>query len=219
MNFIIVGCGRIGADLALRLYKQGHQVTIIDNVPQAFERLNPEFQGRTVEGEALSKEVLERAGIEKADGLAAVANSDTLNAAVAHIARTIYKIANVVVRNYDPTLRPVLEAFGLQIVSSTAWGAQRTEELLSTTSTRAVFSPGNGEVEIYEIMVPEGWNGRVLNDLLCGVDSCLPVAITHVGCSSLPTQDTILQSGDVLTISATAEGIACLRKALDKKEA
>lgn len=219
MNMIVVGCGRIGTDLALRLFRQGHQVTVVDNVLQSFERLNPEFRGRTVEGEALSKEVLERAGIDKADGLAAVTNSDTLNAVVAHIARTIYKITNVVVRNYDPNMRGVLEAFGFQIVSSSAWGAQRTEELLASTSLRAVFSPGNGEVEIYELIIPENWTGRPLSELLGGSDSSLAVALTRAGCSSLPRQDTILETGDVIAVSATAEGIGSLRNSLTGKEA
>jgi trk system potassium uptake protein TrkA len=188
-------------------------------VPQAFERLDPEFRGRTVEGEALSKEVLERAGIDKADGVAAVANSDTLNAVVAHIARSIYKITNVVVRNYDPNLRSVLEAFGFQVVSSTAWGAQRTEELLGNASMRVVFSPGNGEVEVYELIIPERWSGRKLADLLHGAESCLPVSLTRTGRSSLPVQETILETGDVIAISATAEGIVQLRNVLTGKEA
>lgn len=218
MNFIIIGCGRIGADLAFRLFKKGHHVTVIDNVPQAFERLNPEYRDRTVEGEALSKEVLERAGIGEADGLAAVTNSDALNAAVAHIARSIYKIPNVIVRNYDPRMRSVHEAFNLQIVSSTSWGAQRTEELLSDISARAVFSPGNGEVEVYELTVPQRWNNVKLTDLLCGTDYCLPVALTRSGTSMLPTMETTVQTSDVITVSATAEGIACLRNLLLRKE-
>lgn len=218
MNIIIVGCGRIGADLTFRLFQQGHKVTVVDNIPQAFERLNAEFRGRTVEGEALSKEVLERAGIDEADGLAAVTNSDTLNAAVAHVARTIYKISNVVVRNYDPNLRSVLETFGFQIVSSTAWGAQRIEELLGSSSMRTVLSPGNGEVEVYELTIPEKCSGHKLGELLRAVESCIPVALTRAGRSSLPAQETILETGDLVAISATAEGIACLRNVLAGKE-
>jgi trk system potassium uptake protein TrkA len=218
MNIIIVGCGRIGADLAFRLFKQGHQVTIIDNILQSFERLNPEFRGRTIEGEALSKDVLERANIEKADGLAVVTNSDTLNAVVAHIARTLYKITNIVVRNYDPNLRPVLEAFGFQLVSSTAWGAQRTEELLTSEMQRAVFSPGNGEVEVYELYIPKHLNGQRLFDLMGKVNNCLPIALTRAGKSSLPNQDTLVATGDMLAVSATAEGISCLRQAIIEKE-
>ena len=217
MNIIVVGCGRIGADLAYRLFKQDYKVTVIDNIPQSFERLNPDFHGRTVEGEALSREVLERANISQANGLAAVTNSDTLNAVVAHIARTIYKIPNVVVRNYDPNLRPMLEAFGFQIVSSTAWGAQRTEELLSSSSHRSVFSPGNGEVEVYELNIPDTWTGRDLSELFNKSNECLPVALTRAGRSFLPDQETILEAGDVLAISATSDGISLFTQYPDGK--
>ena len=219
MNVIVVGCGRVGSDLAYRLYHAGHKVTVVDSAEQSFERLKPDFRGRTVTGEVLSKEVLERAGIEKADGLAAVTNSDPLNAVVAHIARRIYKIPNVIVRNYDPNLYPVLEGFGFQVVSSTAWGAQRIEELLSGASTRTVYSAGNGEVEIYELVVPQNWNGSTLGELLGSPGEYLPVALTRTGRSSLPTADTMLETGDLLNVSATAEGIAVLRSSLAGKEA
>jgi len=219
MNVIVIGCGRLGSELASRLFHEGHQVTVVDNIEKSFERLTPDFRGRTVTGEILSKEVLERAGIDKADGLAAVTNSDTLNAVVAQTARTIYKVPCIVVRNYDPNLRPVLEAFGFQIVSSTAWGAQRIEEMLVSASVHTVYSAGNGEVEIYELDVPQNWNGHVLGELLGRSGQYLPVALTHAGHSSLPVADTILVTGDLLNVSATAEGIATLRASLTGKEA
>ena len=118
MNLIVVGCGRVGAELAYRLFKGGHQVTIVDSNRQVFNRLHPDFRGRTLEGEGLAENVLDRAGIKEADGLAAVTNSDTLNAVVAHTARIYYHVPVVVARNYDPNLRPVIESFGLQTVSS-----------------------------------------------------------------------------------------------------
>ncbi len=219
MNVIVVGCGRLGSELAYRLFQQGHQVIVVDSVEQSFERLKPDFRGRTVTGEALSKEVLERAEIDKAEGLAAVTNSDTLNAVVAHTARTIYKVPHVVVRNYDPNLRPVLEAFGFQIVSSTAWGAQRIEELLGGAAVHTIYSTGNGEVKIYELVVPENWNGHKLGELLGKAELCLPVALTRAGRSSLPAADTVLETGDVLNISTTKIGIAALRACLNGKEA
>ena len=55
-------------------------------------------------------------------------------------------------------------------MSSTAWGAQRLEELLESRRMRPVFSAGNGEVEIYELDVPEAWDGRPLAELLTGID-------------------------------------------------
>lgn len=214
MNFIVVGCGRVGAELAMRLFKSGHYVTVVDWNESSFHRMGPDFRGRTVAGEAMRADVLERAGIKEADGLAAVTNSDTLNAVVSHAARTIYKIPMVVCRNYDPRLRRMLETFGLQIVSSTAWGAQRTEELLTSVTSRAVFSAGNGEVEIYELIIPESWNGRTWNELCVGNSGTLPVALSRAGRAMLPTPDMQMQSGDVLNVSATFDGIKSLRARL-----
>ena len=213
MNIIVVGCGRVGSELAFRLFEKGHKVTVVDNKPAAFQSLHPDFRGRTTEGEALNQDVLRRAGIEEADGVAAVTRSDTLNAAVAHIARTVYNIPNVVVRNYDPSWRSLHEAFGLQIVGSTSWGAQRIEELLYHREMRTVFSAGNGEVEVYEFTVSEAWNGRPLSDLLPKKE-CAPVGLTRAGRALLPDCDTILEQGDAVLVSATLNGITALRKML-----
>ena len=78
MKFIVVGCGRVGAELCYHLFTSGHQVVVVDSRREAFNRLHPDFRGRTLEGEGLAESVLERAGIQEADGLAAVTNSDTL---------------------------------------------------------------------------------------------------------------------------------------------
>lgn len=221
MKFIIVGCGRVGAELAYRLFKSGHQIFVVDSNREAFNRLHPDFRGRTLEGEGLAENVLERAGIKEADGLAGVTNSDTLNAVVAHTARAFYGVPIVVARNYDPSLRPVIEAFGLQTVSSTYWGAQRVEELLTNPSQKMVYSAGNGEVEVYEIIIPEAWHDRPLGQLMESLTQCFPVALTRAGRSSLPEAETRLRSGDVLNVSSTFEGIGALtaRLAQNEKEA
>jgi len=218
MNFIIVGCGRVGAELCYRLFKSGYQIVVVDSNRQAFNRLHPDFRGRTLEGEGLAESVLERAGVREANGLAAVTNSDTLNAVVAHIARTFYGVPNVVARNYDPNLRTVIEAFGLQTVGSTYWGAQRVEELLLNPSQRVVYSAGNGEVEVYEVPIPEEWNGRTLGELLNPLKGCYPVALSRAGRSFLPEAESNLQTGDLFTVSCTFEGIRALTTRLSKKE-
>ncbi len=219
MNVIVVGCGRVGAELAYRLYEHGHQVTVIDEVAQAFDNLPPSFRGRTLQGQVLNQDVLRRAGIAQADGLAAVTNSDSINAVVAHVACTVFHLPNVVVRNYDPHWRPLHEAFGSQVVSSASWGAQRIEELLHQTEIRTVFSAGNGEVEIYELAVPDAWQGRTLQDLLPD-SGCRAMALTRTGQATLPVGDAPLETGDLLLLSATMEGIEALRKRLSRpKEA
>jgi trk system potassium uptake protein TrkA len=217
MNFIVVGCGRVGAELSHHLFKRGHQVVAVDSNKEAFNRLHPDFRGRTLEGEGLAESVLERAGIREADGLAAVTNSDTLNAVVAHTARKFYNVPVVVARNYDPNLRAVLEAFDLQIVGSTFWGAQRVEELLVNPLQKMVYSAGNGEVEVYELQVPEEWNGRALGELLDPLEQCYPVALSRAGRALLPEAGLNLQTGDLLNVSSTFEGIGALTDRLSKK--
>jgi len=219
MNIIVIGCGRLGSELAFRLSQQGHQVTVVDDNPTSFESLDSQFRGRTVEGDPFSKEVLERAGVEGADGLAAVTNSDTINAVIGHVACCIYNIPNVVVRNYDPKMRPVLEAFGLQMVSSTSWGAQRIEEMLGSSLVTTVFSAGNGEVEVYELIIPDNWADRKLGELLDLSEKCLPVALTRAGRSILPSTDMLLEAGDVIDVSTSAKGITELRNCLMGKDA
>ena len=217
MNIIIVGCGRVGAELAYRLYERGNKVSVINRASSAFNTLNPAFRGHLVEGEALNREVHIRAGIEKADALTAVTNSDPLNAVVAHLARSVYQIPNVVTRNYDPRWRSLYESFQLQVISSSSWGAQRIEELLYHREIRCVFSAGNGEVEIYEFSIPPAWQGRLVEELFDNSD-CQPVAITRAGVAMLPTDSIRLESNDIALVSSTLSGIQKLRQRLSTQE-
>lgn len=210
MNMIVIGCGRVGAELAYRLYQGGHRVTVIDKVASAFTNLPPDFRGRTLEGDPLHQDLLRRAGIEQAGGIALVTSSDSLNAVVAHAARTLYGISNIVVRNYEPQWRSMYEAFNLQVVSSSSWGAQRLEELLYHVEMRSVFSAGNGEVEIYEFMVPAAWDGKPLRELL-PAENCILAGLTRAGTALLPDMDYLLMEGDVVLVSATLKGIEELR--------
>lgn len=217
MNFIVVGCGRFGAELAYKLFTNGHQVVVVDANPKAFNRLHPDFRGRTVEGDSLSADTLARANVEKAEGVAVATNSDTMNAVIGHTVRVHYpNVKQVVVRNYDPAMREMLESFGLQIVSSTAWGAERVQELMIDPSFRAVFSAGNGEVEMYEMYISEKWDGSTVSSLLEGCTEIVCAALARAGRAELPAPSTKLQKGDVLTVSATLEGVKSLRAKLQE---
>lgn len=217
MRIVIIGCGRIGAQLAYSLFKRGHQVSVVDENVTSFNNLPPDFMGRVQEGDALNQEVLRRAGIEKCDGLAAVTDSDTLNVVICHIAQKEFNVANIVARNYDPHLRPLFESFNIQVISSTSWGSQRIEELLLDTDGRTVFSAGNGEVEVYEIEIPTAWNGKRISDLItCG--ECKPIALTRAGKAFLPETDTMINAGDILAVAATMEGIQDTRANLRRRQ-
>jgi trk system potassium uptake protein TrkA len=212
-DIIIVGCGRVGIELALSVNRQGHRVAVMDANPRAFDRLGPDFRGRTVLGDALDYDALKRAGIETAHGLAAVTASDSANIVVARVARDMFKVEHVVARVFEPARGPIYEMLGLQTVATSSWGAQRIEQLLLHPGLRSVCVAGNGEVQIYEVSVPDGWKDRRLSDLVPS-GSALAVAVARGGRGLLPGSDFVLQSHDVLQVSATAEGAALLRQRL-----
>lgn len=217
MNVIVIGCGRVGSELAQRLYERGHRVTVVDHAEESFNNLPEDFRGRTVEGDPLSQDVLLRAGMEHADGVALVTNSDSINAVVANVARVVFGISNVVVRNYDPNWRTIYDAFNLQVVSSSSWGAQRIEELLYDVDMRTVFAAGNGEVEIYEFTAPENWVGKRLRDILPS-EGCILAGLTRAGRAILPSEDLIMEEGDILLVSATLEGVEDLRTCISNPQ-
>lgn len=213
MKTIVVGCGRIGAELAYRLYKRGHEVTVIDEREAAFQNLPDDFRGRTLEGDVLSEEMHHRSGMAQAQSLAAVTNVDALNAVVGHIARTVYQIPHVVIRNYNPRRRALCDAFELPVICSSTWGAQQMEELLTPTATRTMLTAGGGEVGIYEITINEKLHGHLLQDLL-GDSAVLAVALTRADAAVLPTAETRLATGDRLLVSATPAGMATVQQRL-----
>lgn len=213
MKMIVVGCGRLGAGLAYRLFLTGHEVVVIDVNDRTFINLPEDFKGRTLQGDGLNQGILERAGVENADGLAAVTNLDTVNAVVAHIARSLYNVPRVISRNFDPKYLRVQEAFDLSTVSSTIWGAQRIEELLIADEIKTISSAGNGEVKIYELTVERGWEGKKISDLLQPAN-CAPVSLTHRGRTVIPDWEMSLIAGDIVQFAANDDGVLKVRNAL-----
>ena len=130
MNILIVGCGREGSELARSIAQKGHSITIVDVNPANFDRLGPDFRGRTVQGYSIDRGTLERAGIEHADAFAATTQSDNENIIAARIARDVFGVKRVVARVYNPGRREVYERLGLQSITSTSWGARRLEQIL-----------------------------------------------------------------------------------------
>ena len=217
MRVIVVGSGQVGSALAYQLYKKGHQVTVIDQYVSTFDNLPIDFQGRIIEGDVLARNVLHRAEVETADALAAVTGSDTLNALVAHVARTEFQVSRVVARNCDPRKLPLQDAFGITVVGSASWGMQHIEELLSDAPLRAVFVDRNAIFTIYQLEVPKNWHGRTLQELV-PEDRSRIMALTRAGQPLLVSSKQSLETGDVIYLSADPEDIEALRRRLSFQE-
>jgi trk system potassium uptake protein len=102
MHIIVVGCGKVGSRFAQLVYKEGHDVAVVDNDAGNFKRLDMNFGGIIVKGVPIDQDVLKRAGVEIADVLVAVTNDDNLNIMVCQIARTIFSVKRAVARIYSP---------------------------------------------------------------------------------------------------------------------
>lgn len=119
MKVIIMGCGRVGAHLAMRLDREGHQITVIDATPSSFNRLAETFGGQTVVGTGIDEHVLRLAGIEQADAFIAVTQGDNRNIMAAQVAREIFGVTEVIARIYDPVREEVYRQLGLGTICPT----------------------------------------------------------------------------------------------------
>ena len=217
---VIVGCGRMGAEMAMSISSHNYDVCIVDINPRSFERLGPQFKGRTVQGEGIDRDVLRRSGIETAAAFAAVTGQDSVNFVAARIARDIYHVQNVVVRVYNPRCTPIYEQFGLPLIDSASWGARRIEQLLLLPSLDSLLSVGSGDVQIYELNITEAWAGRTIGELL-PQEGAVPISLTRGETGFLPDRATVRKFRDLVHVGATAGAAAQVRRRLEngKKEA
>ncbi len=132
MKVVIMGCGRVGAQLATSLDKEGHQVTTLDTNSYSFRRLPAGFGGKALLGNGLDEEALKRAGIEEADAFVAVTQGDNRNIMAAQIAKHIFNVPKVVCRIYDPLRRDLYSLLGLEAISPTTIFAQILKEKLES---------------------------------------------------------------------------------------
>jgi trk system potassium uptake protein TrkA len=130
MKIIIVGCGRVGAQLASLLDAEGHEITVLDVDAHSFRRLPPSFGGTALVGDGTDEEMLKKAGIAGADAFVAVTQGDNRNVMAAQIAKKIFNVPKVLCRIYDPLRKDVYEALGLDAVSPTTVFAQLLRDKL-----------------------------------------------------------------------------------------
>ena len=130
MYVILVGCGRVGAQLATMLSQEGHAVVVVDDDPDSFNRLSENFSGSTIQGNGIDEDVLRGAGIERADAVVTATNGDNTNIMVAQIAQEIYGVERVVARCYDPVRSNAYEMLGLKTICPTTVGAEMLREAI-----------------------------------------------------------------------------------------
>ena len=213
MRVVIIGCGRVGGQLASMLSSEGHRVAIIDRDPRAFRRLSKAFSGQAIEGMAFDLDVLKSAGIHQADAFATVTSGDNTNYVLAALARNRFKVPRVVARIYDPVRADIYRRLGVPTISSTVWGAKRLRELLTYFGLTSVLTIANGEVQVYEAEIGPLLAGHQVQELTVP-EEIQVVAIVRAGTAFLPTPLTPLENHDFVHVAAVSHATGKLEQML-----
>lgn len=215
MNIIIMGCGRVGEQLALLMVDEGHQVAVIDYDANSLARLGPNFKGRKIKGVGFDRDVLLEAGVEDADAFAATSSSDNANIIAARIARKVFHVPRVVARLFDPRRAEIYERLGMLTISSTTWGAERIRELITHADLDSHMDFGNGEVSLVAVETPPSLVGRMVRSLMVPGEVNV-VAITRQGQAFIPISGAEFQHGDILHLAVLASAMDRLKTLLSE---
>ena len=194
-----MGCGRVGASLAVSLESLGHEVAVIDQEGSAFRRLGTSFEGRRIQGLGFDRDTLRDAGIERAYAFAAVSSGDNSNILAARVARETFGVENVVARIYDPGRAEVYQRLGIPTVATVRWTSDQMLRRLVPKGASPDHQDPSGRVVVAEVQLDERWVGERIARV--EADSGTRVAyLTRLGEGLLPSVDTVYQDGDLVHV-------------------
>lgn len=210
MHVVIVGCGRSGSALAARLGAEGDTVAVIDTDRRAADRLPPGFGGRFVAGDGIRRDVLERAGVARADALVALSADDAVNIVAARVARDTFRVPRVVGRLHSTDRAPACAELGLPMVTTVRMTVDRVHRLLRHQRLQPEQTFGNGETVLVRSAVPAYLAGRRVADLNVAGEIQV-VEVTRAGHSSIPGSGASLHEGDMVTFVVASASLARLQ--------
>ncbi len=196
MYVIIVGCGRVGSELAKLLTGEGYNVVVIDRNRASFERLGNTFNGLTMVGNGFDLELLKQAGIEKTNAFCAVTNGDNTNLISSQVAKKIFKVPKVIARVYDPLRAHIYANLGLDIISGTVLFASMLRDKI-VESRFSSYLIENKELSAIEIEVAREISGRSVGEINIPGEF-MAVAVKRMDEVIMPQPSTILKAKDTL---------------------
>ncbi len=214
MHIVVMGCGRVGAQLARTLDDQGHSVAVLDQDKSAFTKLGKNFSGRKVVGIGFDRDRLVEAGIEGAHAFAAVSSGDNSNILAARVARETFGLDNVVARIYDPRRAEVYARLGIPTVASVSWQAERIMRRIMPSDEVEEWRSSEGGVSLLEVVLPESWVGERVTRFEQETGARVAYLV-RFGRPLLPGPQTVLQADDDVRILVTEATRAASLTALD----
>ncbi len=210
-----MGCGRVGATLALSLEGNGHSVAVIDQNPDAFRRLDADFSGKKVTGLGFDRDTLGQAGIEDAYAFAAVSDGDNSNILAARVVRETFGVANVVARIYDPHRAEIYQRLGIPTVATVRWTADQVLRRMLPMGATDEYRDASGQIRLVQTDVHPGWVGRSLR-VIESASGARVAYLQRYGEGVLPLPDGVLQENDVLHVLVRAADTASVERILTR---
>lgn len=205
-NVIVVGCGRVGSQLANMLSDTGGNVCVIDMNADAFSNLGRSFNGSTIQGIGYDEDTLIRAGIEDCDVLAAVTQSDNANLMCAEVATRLYDVPHAIARLYNPDHERAYMQLGLDYVCGTSLVAEDVFSKIVSGHGSHLDTFGEFEVMRFSLDLSCRENKRSIRVSEMERDHEVRIIAferSDGSASSIPAPDSILYNGDLV--------LACVR--------
>lgn len=205
VHIVVVGCGRVGSELAMQLSEEGHSVVVIDKNRDAFRRLT-RYHGKTLTGSGFDRDVLFQAEASRADALAAVTSGDNSNILCARIARDTYRIKNVVARIYDPQRADIYMKLGIPTVATSLWTTQQVKRWMMPSDESIEWTDGAGTLHLVERILPDHLAGKPLDQFNRGTNVRV-VGLIRAGAGRVDLEGLFAQEDDMLEFLVTPDGL------------
>ncbi|MGE5554397.1 MAG: potassium channel family protein [Betaproteobacteria bacterium] len=215
MFVVVVGGGKVGYYLTKTLLSRGHEVTVIEKVPELCERIVNDMGIRAINGDGTDPAILAGADTDRADVIAAVAGHDEENLVVCQVAKKNFQVPRAVARINNPKNERIFTMLGVDAaISGTAILARAIEQEIDMADLRTLLTFKHGELEIVEAEVTtfSPLVGRPLREATVPPDSVL-VTVIRGEDVIFPRGDTILEPGDsvmAVTRSGREEALRAL---------
>ena len=199
MYVIVAGGGKAGSNITRQLLSTGHEVTLIEQERERFEKLEEEFEHQVQLGDSTELFVLEQAGVARPpDILVAVTGDDEDNIIICQIARERYGVAKVVARVNDPRNQPHFDLLGIApTVSATSNLLALVEHEVPEHELIHLLELRTEGLEIVEVQIDEGCKcvGKAVGAVQLPPGSQL-ISVVREGKAQIVDGRTMLESGD-----------------------
>ncbi len=207
MRIIVVGCGKVGQTIVKCLSHEDHDIAVIDVDPVVAEDMSDQFDVLAVVGNGASYSVLQEAGVEDADLLIAVTDSDEQNLLCCLFAKKVGNCSTIArVRNpvYSQEIGYIKEELGLSMTVNPEYAAaEEVARILRFPSAIKIETFAGGRAELLQFVIPKGslLDGVKLSELPSRLGAKILVGVVERGEDAvIPDGNFVLRAGDTISM-------------------